>query len=195
MIINSRLCLATIIICYYSLLVIGCGTDNNKQSSITKPRSETTEEEIVQVEIDFVAEAEQISQTLSAHAAAHSSRDVDEAMKYWLRLEKPEVFMAQHGWGALMTIEKWSGIKVSFEQTQKKIGRNPIPGLAEQVRIDSRAKNATVRGKMVQNWGGATSYLATLRKDKGEKWKIRAVDFYNGAEDHKLIKEIKTPIL
>ena len=53
---------------------------------------------MVQVEIDFVAEAEQISQTLSAHAAAHSSRDVDEAMKYWLRLEKPEVFMAQHGW-------------------------------------------------------------------------------------------------
>tara|TARA_Y100000758_G_C15844765_1_gene346974 strand:- start:322 stop:480 length:159 start_codon:yes stop_codon:yes gene_type:complete len=47
----------------------------------------------------------------------------------------------------------------------KKIGRNPIPGLAEQVGIDSRAKNATVRGKMVQNWGGATSYLATLRKD------------------------------
>ena len=39
-----------------------------------------------------------ISQTLSAHAAAHSSRDIDEAMKYWLRLEKPEVFMAQHGW-------------------------------------------------------------------------------------------------
>ena len=72
---------------------------------------------IVQVEIDFVAEAKQISQTLSAHAAAHSSRDIDEAMKYWLRLEKPEVFMAQHGWGALMTIEKWSGIKVSFEQT------------------------------------------------------------------------------
>ncbi len=193
MIINSRSCLTTIIICYYSLLIIGCGTDN-KQSSITKPRSETTEEKIVQVEIDFVAEAEQISQTLSAHAAAHSSRDIDEAMKYWLRLEKPEVFMAQHGWGALMTIEKWSGIKVSFEQTQKKIGRNPIPGLAEQVGIDSRAKNATVRGKMVQNWGGATSYLATLRKDKGEKWKIRAVDFYNGAEDHKLIKEIKTPI-
>ena len=120
---------------------------------------------IVQVEIDFVAEAEQISQTLSAHAAAHSSRDVDEAMKYWLRLEKPKVFMAQHGWGALMTIEKWSGIKVSFEETQKKIGRNPIPGLAEQVGIDSRAKNATVRGKMVQNWGGATSYLATLGKD------------------------------
>ena len=115
-------------------------------------------------------------------------------MKYWLRLEKPEVFMAQHGWGALMTIEKWSGIKVSFEETQKKIGRNPILGLAEQVGIDSRAKNATVRGKMVQNWGGATSYLATLRKDKEGKWKIRAVDFYNGVEDHKLIKEIKTPI-
>ena len=93
-----------------------------------------------------------------------------------------------------MTIEKWSGIKVSFEETQKKIGRNPIPGLAEQVGIDSRAKNATVRGKMVQNWGGATSYLATLRKDKEGKWKIRAVDFYNGVEDHKLIKEIKTPI-
>ena len=115
-------------------------------------------------------------------------------MKYWLRLEKPDVFMAQHGWGALMSIEKWSGIKESFEQTQKKIGRNPIPGLAEKIGIDSRAKNATVRGKMVQNRGGATSYLATLRKDKDGEWKIRAIDFYQGKEDHKLIKEIKTPI-
>ena len=93
-----------------------------------------------------------------------------------------------------MTLEKWSGIKVSFEETLKKIGRYPIPGLAELVGIDSRAKNATVRGKMVRNWGGATSYLAALRKDKEGEWKIRAVNFYQGKEDHKLIKEIKTPI-
>ena len=193
MIINSSSRLVTIIICCCFLLTIGCGTDNDKPS-ITKPKLQAIEEEIIRVEIDFVAEAEKISQTLSAHAAAHSSKDVDEAMKYWLRLEKPDVFMAQHGWGALMSIEKWSGIKESFEQTQKKIGRNPIPGLAEKIGIDSRAKNATVRGKMVQNWGGATSYLATLRKDKDGEWKIRAIDFYQGKEDHKLIKEIKTPI-
>ncbi len=90
--------------------------------------------------------------------------------------------------------EKWSGIKESFEETQKKIGRNPIPGLAEKIGIDSRAKNATVRGKMVQDWGGATGYLAALRKDKDGEWKIRAIDFYQGKKDHKLIKEIKTPI-
>ena len=77
--------------------------------------------------------------------------------------------------------------------TQKKL-QNPVPGLSEQVGIDSRAKNATVRGKMVRSWGGATNYLAALRKDKEEKWKIRAIDFYQGKEDHKLIKEIKTPI-
>ena len=118
MIINSSSRLVTIIICCCFLLTIGCETDNDKPS-ITKPQLQDIEEEIIRVEIDFVAEAEQISQTLSAHAAAHSSRDVDEAMKYWLRLEKPEVFMAQHGWGALMTIEKWSGIKVSFEETHK----------------------------------------------------------------------------
>ena len=47
---------------------------------------------------------------------------------------------------------------------------------------------------MVQDWGGATGYLAALRKDKGGEWKIRAIDFYQGKEDHKLIKEIKTPI-
>ena len=193
MIINSSLRLVTIIICCGFLLTIGCETDNDKPS-ITKPQLQAIEEEIIQVEVDFVAEAEKISQTLSAHAAAHSSKDVDEAMKYWLRLEKPDVFMGRHGWGALMMSEKWSGIKESFEETQKEIGRNPIPGLAEQTGIDSRAKNATVRGKMVQDWGGATSYLATLRKDKDGEWKIRAIDFYQGKEDHKLIKEIKTPI-
>ena len=193
MIINSSLRLVTIIICCGFLLTIGCGTDNDKPS-ITKPKLQAIEEEIIRVEIDFVAEAEKISQILSAHAAAHSSKDVDEAMKYWLRLEKPDVFMGRHGWGALMMSEKWSGIKESFEETQKEIGRNPIPGLAEQTGIDSRAKNATVRGKMVQDWGGATGYLAALRKDKGGEWKIRAIDFYQGKEDHKLIKEIKTPI-
>ena len=193
MIINSSSRLVTIIICCCFLLTIGCGTDN-KQPSITKPKLKTTEEEIIQVKIDFVAEAEKISQTLSAQATAHASRDIDEAMKYWLRSEKPDVFMAQHGWGALMIIEKWSGVKESFEQTQKKIGRNPIPGLAEKIGIDSRAKNATVRGEMVQQWGGARNYLATLRKDKDGAWKIRAIDFYPGKEDHKLIKEITTPI-
>ena len=192
MTINSSSRLVTIIICCCFLLTIGCGTDN-KQPSITKPKLKTIEEEIIRVEIDFVTEAEKISQTLSVHATAVDSKDIDEAMKYWLRSEKPDVFMAQHGWGALMIIEKWSGIKESFEKTQKKL-QNPVPGLSEQVGIDSRAKNATLRGKMVRSWGGATNYLAALRKDKEEKWKIRAIDFYQGKEDHKLIKEIKTPI-
>ncbi len=98
MIINSSLRLVTIIICCGFLLTIGCETDNDKPS-ITKPQLQAIEEEIIQVEVDFVAEAEKISQTLSAHAAAHLSRDVGEAMKYWLRLEKPDVFMGRHGWG------------------------------------------------------------------------------------------------
>ena len=109
MTINSSSRLVTIIICCCFLLTIGCGTDN-KQPSITKPKLKTIEEEIIRVEIDFVTEAEKISQTLSVHATAVDSKDIDEAMKYWLRSEKPDVFMAQHGWGALMIIEKWSGI-------------------------------------------------------------------------------------
>ena len=192
MIINPSSRLVTIVICFCFLLGIGCGT-NNDQPSITKPQLKTVEDNIIQVEVDFVAEAEKISQTLSAQTAAIDSKDVDEAMEYWLRLEKPDVFMAQHGWGALMIIEKWSGIKESFEKTQKKM-QNPVPGLAEQVGIDSRAKNATVRGKMVRDWGGSARYLAALRKDKGGEWKIKAIDFYQGVEDHKLIKEIKTPV-
>ena len=192
--INLHLRLVIMTICCCFMFIIGCGTDDNKQPSITKPKLETTTEEIAQVEVDFAAEAEKISQTLSAHATAHASRDIDEAMKYWLRLEKPDVFMGRYGWGALMMSEKWSGVKESFEETLKEIGRNPIPGLAEKIGIDSRAKNATVRGKMVQQWGGAANYLATLRKDKDGEWKIRAIVFYQGKEDHKLIKEIKTPV-
>ena len=73
MIINSSSRLVTIIICCCFLLTISCGTDN-KQPSITKPKLKTTEEEIIQVKIDFVAEAEKITQTLSVHATAVDSK-------------------------------------------------------------------------------------------------------------------------
>ena len=118
--------------------------------------------------------------------------DIDIAMKYWLKLEKSEVFMGKHGWGAFMLTEKWSGIKEDFELTKKKIGHNPVPSVPEKIGIDSRAKNATVRGKTVRSWGGSALYLASLKKDKSGEWRIQGIDFYSG-EDHKLIKEIKTP--
>ena len=117
---------------------------------------------------------------------------MDEAVKYWLKLEKPEVFMVQEVLGALNIIEKWGGIKRSFEETLK-LGRNPVPGPPETIGINSRGKNATARGKLIKDWVGASKYLAMLQKDKSGAWKIKAVDFYSG-EDHKLIKEIKTPV-
>ena len=193
MMINSSLRLTTITIFCCVLFTIACGSDNDKPSTtITKPQSQVTEE-VIQVEIDFSAEEEKINQMLAAHTATHAANDLDEAMKYWLKLEKPEVFIGKHGWGAFMLTEKWRGIKEDLELTKKKIGHNPVPGLAEQIGIDSRAKNATARGKTVRAWGGSANYLAALRKDKNGEWKIRAVDFYSN-EDHKLIKEIKTPV-
>ena len=145
------------------------------------------EDEAIKEKIDFKAEGVKITELLAAHATAHADRDMDEAVKYWLKLEKPEVFIVQKIGGALNIIEKWSGIKRSFEDTLKKIGRNPIPGPPGTIGINSRGKNATAQGKMTQNWAGASNYLAALQKNKSGAWKIKAVDFYSG-EDHKLIR-------
>ena len=42
---------------------------------------------------------------LTAHEAAHAEDDIDTAMKYWLKLEKSEIFMGKHGWRAFMLTE------------------------------------------------------------------------------------------
>ena len=186
---GSRVTIVTVLCC---VLLIACGGDNDIMApSSTKIESEV-DEEISKVEINFDAEEGKISQMLAAHEAAHAEDDIDTAMKYWLKLEKSEIFMGKHGWRAFMLTEKWSGIKEDFELTKKKIGHNPVPSVPEKIGIDSRAKNATVRGKTVRSWGGSALYLASLRKDKSGEWRIRGIDFYSG-EDHKLIKEIETP--
>ena len=184
--------MSIMIVVFSCLLLFACGGDNDKSSvRITKPQPQITEE-ISRVDIDFNAEKEEIIQMFAAHSAAHVADDLDEAMKYWLKLEKPEVFLGKHGWGAFMLSEKWSGVMESFELTKKKIGHNPVPNSPEQIGIDSRAKNATARGKVVRDWGGSSKYLAALRKSKNGDWKIRAVDFHSN-DHHKLIKEIKNP--
>ena len=186
---NSRVIIVTIFCC--CVLLIACGSDNDVTTPSSTKIAPEVAEEISKVEIDFDAEEEKIGQMLSEYATAHAEDDIDKAMKYWLKLEKSEVFMGKHGWGAFMLTEKWSGIKEDFELTKKKIGHNPVPSVPEKIGIDSRAKNATVRGKTVRSWGGSALYLASLRKDKNGEWRIRGIDFYSG-EDHKLIKEIKT---
>ena len=95
---GSRVTIATVLCC---VLLIACGGDNDIMApSSTKIESEVNEE-ISKVEINFDAEEEKISQMLTAHA----EDDIDTAMKYWLKLEKSEIFMDKHGWRAFMLTE------------------------------------------------------------------------------------------
>ncbi len=99
---GSRVTIVTVLCC---VLLIACGGDNDIMApSSTKIESEVNEE-ISKVEINFDAEEEKISQMLTAHEAAHAEDDIDTAMKYWLKLEKSEIFMGKHGWRAFMLTE------------------------------------------------------------------------------------------
>ena len=59
------------------------------------------EDEAIKEKIDFKAEGVKITELLAAHATAHADREMDEAVKYWLKLEKPEVFMVQEVYGGM----------------------------------------------------------------------------------------------
>lgn len=54
-------------------------------------------------------------------------------------------------------IEKWSGVKDSWEATWKRLGSIPIPTTMGQVGIDGRGKEAPLRGNY--NWAGGTKYI------------------------------------
>ena len=84
MIINLSSRLITIIICFCFLLGIGCGT-NNDQPSITKPKLKTVEDNIIQVEVDFVAEAEKISQVFT-ESLRKDTEEIAESLDFLLPL-------------------------------------------------------------------------------------------------------------
>ena len=190
----KRQCVCYLILTLFAVGLIACGDsgDDEKEQSTkpaTQPQTQVPADDgdVKQEIVDFAAEEAVVRQLFTSHAVAVTQRKVNDIMDHWLKLEKPEVFMAWNFWNAFTRIETWNGVKQSFAGTFEKF-KNPMTVTITEVGIDSRGKNATLRADY--NWLQGGKLVSEFRKDNDGKWKILAIDF----SDKDLIKEIKTPV-
>ena len=117
---------------------------------------------------------------------------VDDIMRHWLKLEKLDVFVAHEFAGVQTVAEKWSIVKSFWAGTKPAFGGAPVTETVLEIVIDTRARNATLRGDFVWDLkavGKLTGkYIAACQKDKGV-WKIRAIDFGDKTRRIKPIKK------
>ena len=190
----KRQCVCYLILTLFAVGLIACGDsgDDEKEQSTkpaTQPQTQVPADDgdVKQEIVDFAAEEAVVRQLFTSHAVAVTQRKVNDIMDHWLKLEKPEVFMAWNFWNAFTRIETWNGVKQSFAGTFEKFN-SPMTVTITEVGIDSRGKNATLRADY--NWLQGGKLVSEFRKDNDGKWKILAIDF----SDKNLIKEIKTPV-
>lgn len=185
--------------CYLMLsLFVGgflaCGDSDDEQEAQPTPTTQNTtpqpQPEIAIPKIDFAAEQAAIEEVIALHFKALKEQDVDDIMDQWLKAESDEVFITVNFLAAATCETTWSDVKntwaglIQFNELHK-------PMTIEEIGIDKRGKNATIRGtEEMPN----KKYEAALRKDAKGNWKIRAVGFLFGHKfDHCRIEWIETP--
>ena len=173
--------------------IISC-SDSSEKDSLVKPKvsSQISEdsEAIKQEEINFVAEETALKEVFTKHADDIGEKDLDAIMTHWLKSNGEDVFTAWTFWaGAFEKTVGWDDIKKGWVGIFRLRGGDmTIEFLG--VAIDSRAKNATLRAKY--KWAASGDLIAAMRKDKKDKWKIRAIDYTDGRFG-KQIKELRNP--
>jgi ketosteroid isomerase-like protein len=183
-------------ICYFmlSLFAVGliaCGDSDEagkEQPKTTTPQTPQTGGEPTvegpRVEVDLAAEQAAIQALLDSHAIAQEKRDVGDIMGHWLKSETSDVFIVE-SFGAETCTERWSGVKKMFEGWFRQNRPQGIPRTIEEIGLDARGQNATLRGKKE----GAAKYTGAVRKDRSGRWKIRAINYL--ARDNKVPCKIK----
>ena len=183
----------TLLFSIAGFLLISCGDSDDKDVSKPKVSNKTSSPddstEIGQQQVDFAAEEKAIREMFDFHTTAVKENKIDDVMKYWLKSEKPEVFVAHEFLGAQTVAEKWTGVKNFWAGTKPAFGGAPVPTTVLEVGIDKRARNATISGDF--DWLGLLkgNYIAAFQKVKGV-WKIRALDL---GDKTGRIKQIKPP--
>jgi len=179
-----------------AMVVVGlmACSDNSEKDSPIKPKvsSQASEDDIIvkQEEINFVEEENALKEVFTEHADDISKKDLDEIMSHWLKSNSEDVFTAWTFWaGAFEKTVGWDDIKKGWVGIFRLRGGNMTINFLS-VAIDSRAKNATLRAKY--KWAASGDLIAAMRKDKKDKWKIRAIDYTNGRFG-KQIKELRNP--
>lgn len=165
-----------------ALFVVGfiaCGgdSDDDADEQPTKPAASGGGGEAIQIIIDFAAEEAAIKEVFTLHAEAIGTKDPDEFMPYWLKSESEDVFVAWDFWaGAFEKHLGWQAIKKGWEGIFRLRSGNMSVEF-ESIAIDKIGKNATLYGSY--QWAVSGGYIASMKKDREEGWKIQQVDYTN----------------
>ena len=170
----------TYLICV--LFVVGfiaCGGDSEDEADKqpAKPAASTGGGEAIQITVDYPAEEAAIIEVMTLHAEGIGTKDPDVFMKYWLRSESEDVFVAWDFWAG--AFEKHLGWK-AIEKAWVGIFRLRSGTMAVEIKsvaIDKIGKNATVSGSY--RWAVSGGLIASMKKDREEGWKIQQVDYTN----------------
>ena len=171
---------STYLIC--ALFIVGfiaCGGDSDDEADKqpAKPAASTGGGEAIQITVDYPAEEEAIREVFTLHAEAIGTKDPDEFMPYWLKSESEDVFVAWDFWaGAFEKHLGWNAIKKGWEGIFRLRSGNMAVEF-DSVAIDKIGKNATLYGSY--RWAVSGGYIASMKKDREEGWKIQQVDYTN----------------
>lgn len=137
--------------------------------------------------VDFAAEEAAIIEAFALHGEAIGTKDPDEFMRYWLRIESEDVFVAWDFFGG--AFEKhlgWTAIKKGI----LRLRRGKMTVEIESVAINKTGREASLRGSY--KWAVNGKLVALMVKDRKEGWKIKQVDYTNG-KFGKQVDELEKP--
>ena len=179
-----------------ALFVVGfiaCGedSDDDADEQPAKPAASGGGGEAIQIIIDFAAEEAAIKEVFTLHAEAIGTKDPDEFMPYWLKSESEDVFVAWDFWaGAFEKHLGWQAIKKGWEGIFRLRSGNMSVEF-DSIAIDKIGKNATLYGSY--RWAVSGGYIASMKRDREEGWKIQQVDYTNKKFGTQ-VDELKDPV-
>ena len=159
---------------------IACGGDSDDEADEQPAKPSTSGGgggEVLQITVDYPVEEEAIKEVFTLHAKAIGTQEPDEFMPHWLKSESEDVFVAWDFWaGAFEKHLGWQAIKKGWEGIFRLRSGNMTVEF-DSIAIDKIGKNATLYGSY--RWAVSGGYIASMKKDREEGWKIQQVDYTN----------------
>ena len=153
------------------------GRENLFYDNCSPPPSPFGGGEVLLIAVDYAAEEEALREVFTLHAEGIGSKDPDEFMRYWLRIESEDVFVAWDFWaGAFEKHLGWKAIKKAWEGIFR-LREGKMTVEIESVAIDKTGRQASLRGSY--KWAVNGKLVALMVKDRQEGWKIQQVDYTN----------------
>lgn len=190
-------------ICYFLIVLLAagmmaCGGDDAEteapaaQTPTATPSQPSEPAVIVERNIDFAAEEQEIRELYEVYAIAHGEQDVDTLGDTWFKSEKQEdeVFTAWTFWaGTFERNDGWNAVNKAWDGIFRLRGGKMNVDIT-YIAIDGRAKDAVLRGEYA--WGNQKGNLISTLRKQDKTWKIRAID-YTGGGNGKQVRDLVEP--